>query len=422
LYLGIDFGTSGCRAIVINNKRQQLAKTSYPLPAATQQQASLWIEGLHALFRQLSTQLDLTAIQRLAIDGTSGTVLLVSPEGKVLTPALMYNDSSSQAQLPRIQQHCPDPQHIIISASSPVARALQLAQTLPTNTPYLILNQADYLSNYLTNCWGVSDYHNVLKMGYNVEKRLWPQWLDQVVPKSSLPRVLEPGQVIASVDAQIAANLGLSKNLQICAGTTDANAAFIATESSQTGDAVTSLGSTIVLKILSDRPVQDLQSGVYSHKLGDYWLCGGASNAGGSVLRQYFSDSELVALSEQIDINKLSGLDYYPLPARGERFPLMDPDKQPILTPRPESEVLFLQGILEGLSRIEQQGYQKLKDLGATHINRIQTLGGGAANPQWQAIRSQMIGLPISPARQNQAAYGSALLALQGLTPYQRAR
>ncbi len=426
MYLGIDFGTSGCRAIVINNKRQQLAETSYPLPAATQhqqsikQQASVWIEGLHALFKQLSTQIDLTRIQRVAIDGTSGSVLLVSPQGKVLTPALMYNDSSSLAQQQLIQQHCPYPQHIVNSASSPLAKALQLAQSLPASTPYLILNQADYLSNYLANSWGISDYHNVLKMAYDVEHLLWPQWILKLVPKSSLPHVQEPGQVFSTVTAEIANKLGLNKNLQICAGTTDANAAFIATESIHAGDAVTSLGSTIVLKILSQNQIQELQSGVYSHKLGDYWLCSGSSNAGGSVLKQYFSDSELIELSEQIDIKKSPALDYYPLSVKGERFPIMDPDKHPRLTPRPASDVEFLQGILEGLSRIEQQGYQKLKALGAADINRIQTLGGGAVNPQWQAMRSQILGLPVTRSRHDQAAYGSALLALQGLTHYQR--
>jgi D-ribulokinase len=426
LYLGIDFGTSGCRAIVIDAKRQQLAETSYPLPAAIQhqqsfqQQASIWIEGLHALIKQLSAQIELTQIQRIAIDGTSGSVLLVSPQGKVLTPALMYNDSSGQAQQRQIQQHCPDPQHIVNSASSPLAKALQLAHSLPAGTSYLILNQADYLSNYLANRWGFSDYHNSLKMGYDVQQRLWPQWIGRIVPQTALPQVLEPGQVFATADTEIAEQLGLNKNVQICAGSTDANAAFIATESTQAGNAVTSLGSTIVLKILSHNPVQDLQSGVYSHKLGDYWLCGGASNAGASVLKQYFSDNEIKTLSQQIDINKATQLNYYPLPATGERFPTMEPHKQPVLTPRPTSDIEFLQGILEGLSRIEQQGYQKLKALGAAEITRIQTLGGGAVNPQWQAMRSQMLGIPVSRAKHTQAAYGSALLALQGLKNYQQ--
>lgn len=420
LYLGIDFGTSGCRAIVINAQRQQLSEASYPLAVpCPQQQASLWIEGLHALFNQLSSVIDLSAIHRVAIDGTSGSVLLVSPEGQLLTPALMYNDISSQAQLLQLKQHCPDPQHIVLSASSALAKALQLAQTLPADTPYRIVNQADYLSNYLANCWGISDYHNALKMGYDVQQLRWPQWIDQLMPHSSLPRVVQPGQVFATVDAKIAASLGLNKSLQVCAGTTDANAAFIATESTQVGQAVTSLGSTMVLKILCDCPIQDVQSGVYSHKLGDYWLCGGASNSGGAVLKQYFNENELIHLSAQIDINKPTDLNYYPLPAIGERFPDMDPQKQPLLVPRPQSDVLFLQGILEGLSRIEQQGYARLKALGAASVRRIQTLGGGATNPQWQTIRSQMLALPVTKARHHQAAYGSALLALQGLTPYQ---
>jgi D-ribulokinase len=426
VFLGIDFGTSGCRAIVIDHHRQQLAETSYPLPAATQhqqniqQQATVWIEGLHALFKQLSTQIDLTRVQRIAIDGTSGTVLLVSPEGEVLTPALMYNDNSSQAQQQLIQNYCPNPQNIVNSASSPLAKALQLAHTLPRDTPYLILNQADYLSNYLADCWGISDYHNVLKMGYDVKQLLWPQWIQQLIPESSLPKVQQPGQVFATVAARVSANLGLNPKLQICAGTTDANAAFIATDSTMAGDAVTSLGSTMVLKILSKTRVQDLQSGVYSHKLGDFWLSGGASNAGGSVLKQYFNDSELMALSAKIDINKQTELDYYPLPAPGERFPIMDPHKQPVLTPRPSSDVAYLQGILEGLSRIEKQGYEKLQALGAPTINGIKTLGGGAANQQWLSMRSRMLGLPVSRAEHNQAAYGCALLALQGLTCYQQ--
>ena len=426
MYLGLDFGTSGCRAIVINANKEQLAATSQPLPAATQQQnriqqqASDWIDGLHALFQQLADQIDLTRIQRIAVDGTSGSVLLVSPLGTVLTPALMYNDSSSTNQLPCIKQLCPDKQHITMSASSSLAKALQLAQTLAAGTRFLVLNQADYLSNYLSGRWGFSDYHNMLKMGYDVEQLHWPEWITQLLGKATLPQVLEPGKVISHVDTGLAGQLGLDPSVQICSATTDANAAFLATESTQTGDAVTSLGSTLVVKVLANYPIQDLDSGVYSHKLGDYWLCGGASNAGGSVLKKYFSDSDLQALSAQIDLNQSSGLDYYPLPRPGERFPIMDPAMQPRLTPRPESDVQFLQGMLEGLSRIEKAGYQRLQALGAPPLKRVQSLGGGAANHEWQAMRQQMLNIPVTQAQHPQAAYGSALLALQGLRPFIR--
>ena len=68
------------------------------------------------------------------------------------------------------------------------------------------------------------------------------------------------------------------------------------------GDAVTSLGSTLALKMLSATPVDDDTRGVYSHRLGDLWLAGGASNVGCAVLReQGFDAAELVECSARID-------------------------------------------------------------------------------------------------------------------------
>lgn len=74
------------------------------------------------------------------------------------------------------------------------------------------------------------------------------------------------------------------------------------------------------------------------------WLVGGASNTGGAVLRELFTDSELQRLTDQIDPSQPSGFDYYPLTAPGERFPVYDPDLQPRMTPRPADDALFLQG------------------------------------------------------------------------------
>lgn len=97
-------------------------------------------------------------------------------------------------------------------------------------------------------------------------------------------------------------------------------------------DQVTSLGSTLAIKLLSNARVDDARFGVYSHRLDDMWLVGGASNTGGAVLRQLFTDDQLVALSHEIDPSVPSLLDYYPLPKRGERFPVSDPNMMPRYT------------------------------------------------------------------------------------------
>jgi sugar (pentulose or hexulose) kinase len=425
MYLGIDFGTSGCRAVVINAQREVVAEARQTLPSADlfqgriQQDPVVWLHALNTLLDQLSSKLDLSVIRRLAIDGTSGTVLLTDTQGKALSPALMYNDSSSEQAVKMLKRHCPSEKHLCLSVNSGLARALQLIQRHQHRPGSVkILNQADYLSNWLCGRCGISDYHNALKLGYDVQHLQWPSWVINILPQNALPEVVEPGSKIGHIQAGLAQRFGFSNTLIICAGSTDANAAFIATGSIKLGNAVTSLGSTLVLKILNDKKVESLDAGVYSHRLGDYWLTGGASNAGAAILSKYFTNQQIIELSKQITLNNKSTLNYYPLLSEGERFPVYDPHKKPQLTPRPGSDVEFIQGLLEGLSAIEQQGYEKLTALGTINPNQVLTSGGGANNPQWQALRQKKLGVPVSKADQTEASYGAALLALEGLAHY----
>lgn len=89
------------------------------------------------------------------------------------------------------------------------------------------------------------------------------------------------------------------------------------------------MGSTLAIKLLSTKRIEDARFGVYSHRLDDKWLVGGASNTGGAVLKNFFTDEQLQKLSEQINPMKASPLDYYPLEAVGERFPVADPNMVP---------------------------------------------------------------------------------------------
>ena len=89
------------------------------------------------------------------------------------------------------------------------------------------------------------------------------------------------------------------------------------------------MGSTLAIKLMSTTRIDDARFGVYSHRLDDTWLVGGASNTGGAVLRQLFSDEQLEELSKEINPMEASTLDYYPLPAEGERFPIADPKMAP---------------------------------------------------------------------------------------------
>jgi sugar (pentulose or hexulose) kinase len=223
-----------------------------------------------------------------------------------------------------------------------------------------------------------------------------------------------PGARLGTVSRPRARYLGVNPGCMVHAGTTDSIAAFLAADVKHSGDAVTSLGSTLVLKLLSDTRVESLEHGVYSHWFGSRWLAGGASNAGGAVLRQFFDDCQLAQLSARIDPAVASPLDYVPLPKPGERFPVNDPTLAPHLIPRPADDAEFLHGLLESLGRIEARGYGLLAELGASRLVRVETAGGGANNPAWTRIRQRLLGVPVRRAAHTEAAYGAARLAREG--------
>jgi sugar (pentulose or hexulose) kinase len=92
-----------------------------------------------------------------------------------------------------------------------------------------------------------------------------------------------------------------------------------------------------------------------------------------------------------------------------------DPALEPQLEPRPVSDALYLQGLLEGLAEIERAGWQRLAELGAPPIRRVISLGGGARNPQWRLMRQRVLGLPVLNRPQLTAAQGMARLARTAL-------
>jgi xylulokinase len=133
------------------------------------------------------------------------------------------------------------------------------------------------------------------------------------------------------------------------------------------------------------------------------------------VLQQFFTNAELESLSCEIDPSKASELDYYPLLKAGDRFPINDPHLPPRLERCPNNPVEFLHGLLESMARIEAHGYELLQQMGADKLNFVYTAGGGAANSTWTAIRGRCLKVPVISSVNTEAAYGTALLAMQGV-------
>ncbi|GIR66171.1 MAG: hypothetical protein CM15mP70_12780 [Pelagibacteraceae bacterium] len=117
---------------------------------------------------------------------------------------------------------------------------------------------------------------------------MWPTWFEKLpINEDSLPEILIPGQVMGTLNNKDLLDLGFSRDLEIVAGTTDSIAAFLATGASQIGEAVTSIGTTLVVKAISQKPIFNKEFGIYSHRLGNRWLAGEHLMLEEKLLRNY---------------------------------------------------------------------------------------------------------------------------------------
>lgn len=412
-HIGLDLGTSGVRAEVLGPEGSSVLSLRRAWDGSNRvpTEPKLWWRAARELLREVAARIPATPAA-IAVDGTSATLLALDAEGQALGPALLYDDARAVEQARWLAGIAPRTA-AVHGPSSSAAKLFWLRDQGGLREAARVLHQAEWITGCLRGRFDHGDENNALKLGYDPMTGEWPGWwLDALGPFAGrLPRVVPAGTPLGPIAASVARETGLHPESLIAAGTTDGVAAFLATGVDRPGIGVSSLGSTLVLKQLSERPLFDPDAGIYSHRVLGHWLAGGASNSGGAVLATHFTTQAIQELGSRIDASKDSGLDYYPLNRPGERFPINDPSLAPRLTPRPRNDVQFLHGLLEGIACIEAAGYRRLRELGAPTVAEVVSVGGGAANPQWTTIRGRTLGVPVHRAPHEQAAHGAALLA-----------
>ncbi len=414
LVIGIDIGTSGVRAVVLDDQKNQLYQYSTLMSkhGHNHRDPTLWWRATEAVLHALLARIDPDRVVALSVDGTSGTVLAIDAEGEPLGDALMYNDPVAEPDILSTIAALAPRESAAHGATSGLAKVLFLEARL---RPTRLLHQADWIAGRLSGRFDLSDANNALKTGYDPVAERWPDWIAGTGARIELlPRVMSPGTPSGTISGPTAARFGLDRDTMVVAGTTDGCASFLATGAALPGEAVTALGTSLTLKILTSAPIFAPDFGIYSHRIGDSWLAGGASNTGGGVLAQFFSPDQIEDLSSRIDPDRPSGLDYYPLPGRGERFPIADPRLISRISPRPRDDVTFLQALMEGIADIEALGYSRLMELGAPAPRSLRSVGGGSRNPAWTRMRQDRLRVPFLATDSEEAAAGAATLALRG--------
>jgi sugar (pentulose or hexulose) kinase len=135
-FIGIDVGTSACRACAVDDAGVLLAEARTPLPpprrhgACVEQDPAFWWSALNDTLHRLGRQFESRGLQRVAIDATSATLLLCDSAGSPLSPALMYNDARAHREAEQIARIAA-PESIAASPTSSLAKLIRFAEPGP---------------------------------------------------------------------------------------------------------------------------------------------------------------------------------------------------------------------------------------------------------------------------------------------------
>jgi D-ribulokinase len=422
-YCGIDVGTQGVRAAVVSADGRLLGAGSASLPESVrldgrhEQHPDSWWTALVSAVRAAVDAAGDVHIDGLALDATSGTVLVEHADGTPAGPALMYDDARAADQAERAQAVGAQLWSALgyrMQRSWALPKVMWLVEAGALGTGDRVVHQSDHLVRRLAGEPVPTDTSHALKTGADLRDASWPMALfgDLGVSADRLPDLVWPGTRIGAVGTAAAEATGLRAGTPITAGMTDGCAAQIAAGALRVGSWSSALGTTLVIKGATEALIHDPSGAVYSHRHPDGgWLPGGASNTGAGVIAREFAGADLAALTvEAAQLIPVDGVTY-PLSGRGERFPFIAADAAGFTSGGWTTPAQRFAALCVGIAYVERLAYDVLGGLGADVNGPVALTGGATRNEWWNQLRTDVLGRPTQVPQFADPAVGMAVLA-----------
>ncbi|HEY8971653.1 MAG TPA: FGGY-family carbohydrate kinase [Puia sp.] len=424
-FIGIDIGTQGARVVMMDAVGELVGsrEEAFPLSASSREEQSpqQWWEVCSSLLRKLVEDvrrtIDVRQVRAVAVTSTSGTVIPLDERHEPLYPAIMYSDPRSaeagaRCKAAALRWHPGG--YSGFNASSGLSKMVWFVEQFPEKARLIggWVHAADYITGKLCGRWGVTDYTNALKSGFDVRERIWPAYIYEQLPlrREWLPEVLPSGEPIGVLRGDLAASLGLGVDVQVVTGMTDGCASQVASGAVNVGDWNTTIGTTMVVKGVTGKELIDAGDRLYSHRHPEgYWMPGGASNTGGDWVSRDFN-GDLAALNRRAAELMPTGRIAWPLLQEGERFPFIAPQARGF-APSGLSEAELFTANMEGVAYVERYAYDLIRRLSGEEVKAVFTAGGGSQSEPWLLIRSSVLNLPIYKMKHVSGAVGAAILA-----------
>ncbi|MDX2972969.1 FGGY-family carbohydrate kinase [Kribbella solani] len=408
-WIGLDLGTQSVRAVLADAKGAVLARATRPLTGRRdgvrhEQNPQDWLDAVDAVLAEVT----LARPEGIAICSTSGTFLLTDRAGRPVTPALMYDDARAAARRDQIVDADPDRWSTSMQPTWALPKILELVADGYDLADHRVVHSADFVAAHLVGHPVATDTSHALKTGYDLNAEAWPAAFDKLgLPLTAFPEVVRPG-----------AELGRTPDgVPVRAGMTDGCAAQIAAGALAPGAWNSVLGTTLVLKGVSNELLTDPTGAVYSHRHPDGgWLPGGASSTGAGVLTELLPGADLAALDRAARANGPVDAVSYPLTKTGERFPFVAPQAERFTLGSTPDDLHVYTAVLQGVAFIERLAFEHLETLGADPVRSVSLTGGATRGGYWNQLRADVLGVPVELPAVPDPAYGMAVLAASGGT------
>ncbi len=437
LLLGLDIGTTGAKAVLCDPHGRILATamTEYPLhtphPLWSEQDPADWWRGAQTALRAVVAQAGARASQitGLGLTGQMHGAVFLDEQGRVIRPALLWNDQRTAAECAEITERV-GAARLIEIAGNPALTGFQAPKIVwlrnhePENFARVaqVLLPKDYIRWRLTGVSGADAADAAGTLLLDLRTRDYSaEILDKLeIPRAWLPRVFEGPEISGMLRPVIAAELGLSAGLPVVAGGGDNAAAAVGTGIVRAGVVSSSIGTSGVIFAHADEIALDPQGRLHTfcHSVpGRYHLMAVTLSAGGAfrwlrdTLGQAASYDEMTAAAATVPPGA-EGLLFLPY-LTGERTPHLDPLARGAfvgLTAR-HTPAHLIRAVMEGVVYSLRDGLEIMRGLGVP-ISQVRATGGGGRSPLWRQMQADIYAAEVVTLTAEEGpAYGAALLA-----------
>ncbi|MFH8435776.1 FGGY-family carbohydrate kinase [Streptomyces sp. NPDC018007] len=425
--IGVDVATASVRVACVDGRGRVLAEARNDLPppvrtaaGTSEQDARSWWPAVRSALRRTTAALPRGGreVVAVAVAATSGTIVPAGIRGEPLGPALMYDDrraSALNAEAQRAGSARWDALGLSVGPTAALGRAVWCLRTYGSALRH-VLHTPEAIGRELTGHPVPTDWSHALKTGYDARASEWPHEVFDALglPLALLPEVRAPGAEAGTVGPGAAEATGLPEGCSVRLGMTDGCAGQLATGAVEPGRFVGVLGTTYVLKGVSEELVRDASGAFYSHRHPDgWWLPGGASNTGGECLADT-APGRLPALDAAAAARGPASYVRYPLRRDGERFPFVSGAARGFRLGGPRDETDAHRAALEGVAFVERLALERVERLGVPVLGPLHAAGGGSRSAVWTAIRATVLDRPVRVVERAGTAFGAALLAATG--------